>query len=101
MFVNSVSGPKQYKFQETGWDMYEEFDVTLARRAENTQFYQIITVDGDTLSYEARTVLGNLYDDFEMTKADGQKRITRGATSTMDERLFENSAEYPGVNDLK
>lgn len=101
MFVNSVSGPKQYDFQETGWDMYEEHDVTLARRAENTQFYQIITVDDDTLRYEARTVLDNLYDDFEMRKTDGVKQITRGATSTMSERAFENSADYPGVNDLK
>ena len=101
MFVNSVSGPKQYDFQETGWDMYEDEGVTLARRAENTQFFQIITVDGDTLSYEARTALDELYDDFEMRKTDGVKQITRGSTSTMSERSFDNSADYPGVNDLK
>lgn len=101
MFVNSVSGPKQYDFQETNWDMYDEFDVELARRAENTPFYQIITVDGDTLSYEARTVLDQLYDDFEMRKSGGVKQITRGATSTMSERSYQNTGDYPGVNDLK
>ncbi|MEL6693252.1 MAG: metallophosphoesterase [Pseudomonadota bacterium] len=101
MFVNSVSGPKQYDFQEDGWDMYVDEGVALARRAENTQFFQIITVDGDTLSYEARTALDELYDDFEMRKTDGVKQITRGSTSTMSERLFDNSADYPGVNDLK
>ncbi|MEL7043116.1 MAG: metallophosphoesterase [Pseudomonadota bacterium] len=101
MFVNSVSGPKQYEFQETGWDMYEKDGVELARRAENTPFYQIITVDGDTLHYEARTVLDQLYDDFEMRKSGGVKQITRGATSTMDERSYQNTGDYPGVNDLK
>ena len=101
MFVNSVSGPKQYEFQENGWDMYEEHGVQLARKGQNTQFYQIITIDGDTLSYEARTVLDELYDDFEMTKRNGVKRISRGATSTMDERGYENTGPYPGVNDLK
>ena len=101
MFVNSVSGPKQYEFQENGWDMYEEHGVQLARKGQNTQFYQIITIDGDTLSYEARTVLDELYDDFEMTKRNGVKRISRGATSTMDERSYENTGPYPGVNDLK
>lgn len=101
MFVNSVSGPKQYEFQETGWDMYEKDGVELARRAENTPFYQIITVDGDTLHYEARTVLDQLYDDFEMRKSGGVKQITRGATSTMEERSYQNTGDYPGVNDLK
>ncbi|MEL7546249.1 MAG: FN3 domain-containing metallophosphoesterase family protein [Pseudomonadota bacterium] len=101
MFVNSVSGPKQYEFQETGWDMYEEHGVQLARRAENTPFYQIITIDGDMLSYEARTVLDQLYDDFEMTKTNGVKRITKGATSTMSERSYDTTGDYPGVNDLK
>ena len=101
MFVNSVSRPKQYEFQDTGWDMYEDYDVELARRAENTPFYQIITVDGDTLNYEARTVLDQLYDDFQMRKTRGIKQITRGATSTMPERSYQNTGEYPGVNDLK
>lgn len=101
MFVNSVSGPKQYEFQDTGWDMYEEYNVELARQAVNTPFYQIITVAGDTLKYEARTVLDNLYDDFEMRKVGGVKQITRGSTSTMPERSYENTGGYPGVNDLK
>ena len=95
MFVNSVSGPKQYDFQEDGWDRYAEDGVVLARQAENTQFFQIITIDGDALEYKAITALGKLYDDFVMTKSkDGSKVITRGAESTMDERLFENTGPY-------
>ena len=47
MFVNSVSGPKQYEFSENGWDAYAPTGVTLDRMAENTQFYQVIGIDGD------------------------------------------------------
>lgn len=102
MFVNSVSGPKQYEFKETGWDSYAKTGVALSRKAENTQFFQVITVDGETLTYEARTALGMLYDDFVMTKnAGGAKTITRGPTSTMDERMFKSTGPYEGVGDLK
>ena len=102
MFVNSVSGPKMYQFKDDAWDGYEETGVDLVRKAENTPFFQVITIDGDTLSYEARTVLNELYDDFEMTKSEsGDKTITRGMQSTMDERLFETTPPYVDANDLK
>ncbi|MEM6649229.1 MAG: metallophosphoesterase, partial [Pseudomonadota bacterium] len=102
MFVNSVSGPKQYTFKETGWDEYAEDGVELIRKAENTPFFQIIEIDGNNLSYEARTATGQLYDRFEMTKTEsGAKEVTRGSKSTMDERLFETTAPYTDANDLK
>lgn len=95
MFVNSVSGPKQYAFKDNGWDGYSDTGVELARKAENTQFFQVITIDGDRLDYRALTALGELYDDFSMTKsADGSKEILRGATSTMEERQFETTGTY-------
>ena len=95
MFVNSVSGPKQYEFRETGWDDYAADGVKLVRQAENTQFFQLLTIDGDRLSYEARTATGALYDDFEMTKnRRGKKKITRGSASTMSERAFDNTGDY-------
>lgn len=102
MFVNSVSGPKMYKFKDTKWDEYKDTGVDLVRRAENTPFFQIIRVDGDELSYEARTVMGDLYDDFTMEKSEnGDKIVSKGRQSTMDERLFETTGGYPGVNELK
>lgn len=95
MFVNSVSGPKQYNFRENDWDGYADDDVVLVRKAENTQFYQVITIDGDELTYEARTATGKLYDDFVMKKdRRGQKRIIKGSASTMETRLFANTGEY-------
>ncbi len=95
MFVNSVSGPKQYAFNEDGWEGYAEDGVVLERRAENTQFFQVITIDGERLEYRAYTALRDLYDAFAMVKDDeGGKRIVEGETSTMDERLFENTGPY-------
>jgi len=95
MFVNSVSGPKQYPVKPKGWAGYAADGVALIRKGANTQFFQTITIDDDTLSYAAYTATGALYDDFAMKKdRRGQKKITRGATSTMDERLFSNTGPY-------
>lgn len=102
MFVNSVSGPKQYGFMADGWDKYADEGVVLARKAENTQFFQIIEIDGDEIRYEARTALGALYDDFVMEKDKaGRKTVVRGATSTLDERSYETTDPYTGAGDLK
>jgi hypothetical protein len=44
----------------------------MRRVAEDTQLYQIITVDGDELRYEARTAIGETYDAFTLRKRDGK-----------------------------
>ncbi|MEO1320780.1 MAG: metallophosphoesterase family protein [Pseudomonadota bacterium] len=96
MFVNSVSGPKQYPFRGDNWDGYADEDVVLLRKAENTQFFQTINIDGSKLTYKAWTATGELYDDFVMDKSRrGTKKITRGAESTMQERAFSNTGPYP------
>lgn len=64
VYVVSVSGPKMY-------DAKPDPGIEFARRAEDTQLYQIITVDGDELRYEARTALGTLYDAFRLVKRPG------------------------------
>ena len=40
----------------------------MRRTAEDTQLYQIISVDGDRLRYQARTATGALYDAFDLVK---------------------------------
>ncbi len=65
VYVVSVSGPKMY-----GAD--PEPRVNMERVAEDTQLYQIITVDEKEIRYEARTALGNIYDAFTIKKRDGQ-----------------------------
>ena len=46
-------------------------DDFMRRAAEDTQLYQIITIDGGVLTYEARTATGELYDAFELRKRQG------------------------------
>ncbi len=52
--------------------MYDRNDFKFVRRAEDTQLYQIISVDGDVLQYDARTATGAQYDAFTLKKREGQ-----------------------------
>lgn len=63
VYVVSVSGPKMY-------DVGRE--PRMKRAAANTQLYQIISIDGDELRYQARTAVGELYDAFTLKKQDGK-----------------------------
>jgi hypothetical protein len=65
VYVVSVSGPKMYTLKE-----YPNDENPFDRRAADTQLYQIITIDGDELHYEARTAVGDLYDAFMLKKKD-------------------------------
>jgi hypothetical protein len=101
MFVNSVSGAKMYELKPDGWDSYADYDVRLQRDAENTQFFQVISLEGSRLSYEAYTADSQLYDYFEMVKgANGLKSLSRGNRSTMDSRRFGNTMEYEEAGPL-
>src|SRR5690606_23382882 len=85
VYVVSVSGPKQYELKE-----YPEGKNPFRRRAADTQLYQIITIDGDTLKYEARTATGALYDAFTLTKRDGQpNEFAEQVPGEAEERLGE------------
>jgi len=98
MFVNSVSGPKQYPFNENGWDSYAQTGVKLERMAENSQFYQVIGIDGDDLHYAAYTADGALYDEVRMRKSgDGTKALLPGEETLPPTRLFDNTLPYEKV----
>ncbi len=73
VYVVSVSGPKMY-------DILRQ--PHMRRAAEDTQLYQIITIDGETLEYEARTATGEPYDGFVLRKRPG-------ATNELIERVPE------------
>ncbi len=62
VYVTSVSGSKMYELDRKPW---------MKRAAENTQLYQVVSVDGDRLSFETRTATGSLYDAFELRKGPG------------------------------
>jgi 3',5'-cyclic AMP phosphodiesterase CpdA len=63
VYVVSVSGPKMYNINRRPF---------MKRVAEDTQLYQVISIDGDKLRFEARTAVGQLYDAFELVKRDGE-----------------------------
>ena len=66
VYVVSVSGPKMYGSGASAWAV---------RVAEDTQLYQIITVNHHELHYEARTPTNRLYDQFTLRKRDGQPNL--------------------------
>jgi len=79
VYVVSVSGPKMYDLERQPW---------MARAAEDTQLYQLITVNGDRLRYEARTAVGEVYDAFELRKRRGlANELIDRTPSSVPERL--------------
>lgn len=64
VYVVSVSGPKMYAITK------DDFAV---RHAEDTQLFQIITVEEAELRYEARTATNVLYDAFTLRKRGAGK----------------------------
>lgn len=78
MYVVSVSGPKQYDVNFEPW---------MQRISSNTQLYQIIHINGDTLHYRAYLTTGDLYDAFSLIKqADGSNRFVEEAPEDVMER---------------
>ncbi len=67
VYVVSVSGPKMYISGLTDW---------IDRAAMETQLYQLVHVSPDSITYEAFTTIGELYDKFQIVKKpEGGKRF--------------------------
>lgn len=78
MYVVSVSGPKQYDVSDDPW---------MERRASNTQLFQVISIEGDVLSYGAHTATGELYDAFDLVKSKNAPNKLINKIPDMPERL--------------
>ena len=78
VYVVSVSGPKMYNLDR---------EPRMVRAAEDTQMFQVITVDGGSLRYEARTATGTLYDAFELKKQAGRPNEFIDKAPATPERL--------------
>ncbi|MFD2160869.1 fibronectin type III domain-containing protein [Paradesertivirga mongoliensis] len=88
VYVVSVSGGKMYNFKK---DLWNNYDANLERKAENTQLFQVVKIDGDQLSFEAYTVTGELYDAFDLKKSgNGPNKFTERVPATT-ERLHLNT----------
>ncbi len=71
VYVVSVSGGKMYRLRPNAWDDFEGAERD--RGAENTQLIQLISIDDNTLSFEAYTATGELYDAFDLIKSEDGK----------------------------
>jgi hypothetical protein len=78
VYVVSVSGPKMYDLGRRPF---------MHRAAEDTQLYQIISINDDELKYEARTAIGEIYDGFSLKKRDGQPNELLDQIPKSPERL--------------
>ena len=92
-YVVSVAGAKQYLLSQ-------EARETMAPVAEDTQLFQVIRIDGDTLRYEARTATGRLYDAFSLVgdRATG-RRIIEHTEGRIGQRDCGRSATLKGRTD--
>ncbi|MEM1002374.1 MAG: fibronectin type III domain-containing protein [Bacteroidota bacterium] len=80
VYVTSVSGPKQYSLDKEQMEAYKAQNYELNKAAEQTQFYQVITIEDNTLTYVAYTTLGQEYDRAEIQKdfETGKKQLVTG-----------------------
>lgn len=90
VYVVSVSGGKMYDIRHDAWNNYR---AVMDRRAENTQLFQVIRVDGNTLHYGSYTTSGELYDAFELHKAikKGDPNSITEKKPRSPERTFNNT----------
>ena len=93
VYVVSVSGGKMYSLRPNAWEGWE---AERDRAAENTQLFQVIHVNGDTLAYQAYTATGELYDAFDLVKsASGRpNQFIEKKQQAIAKRRHENTISY-------
>jgi len=95
VFVTSSSGAKMYRVGADEWSAFAEQGAVLEITAENTPFFQVLSLDGDALTYEARTATGKLYDAFRLEKPrTGPNRLVELPTDFEEPRSFDNTGPY-------
>lgn len=93
VYVVSVAGPKQYLVSD-------DARATMSPVGEDTQLFQVLRLEGNRLSYEARTVTGRLYDAFTLVDdGDAGKRIEEQPEDRIDERQCSRSQTLGGRTD--
>ncbi len=91
VYVVSVSGGKMYSLSDTPWKNY---NAKIDRVAENTQLFQVVTVNGDRLGYRAYTATGHLYDAFDLIKQKNRKNRFIEKASGIKKRRHNNTIPY-------
>ncbi len=93
VYTVSVAGPKQYRLSR-------DARHTMSPVGEDTQLFQVLRLDGDRLSYEARTTTGRLYDAFALVDGgDAGKRLEERRDGRIEERTCGRSQTLGGRAD--
>lgn len=94
VYVTSVAGAKMLEIKDERWSDYE--DIELQRGGENTQLFQVVRVQGDTLKYRSYTVTGERYDAFDLVKRPGEapNDLINRVPPDMEERTYDNTIPY-------
>jgi len=94
VYVVSVSGGKMYNLEPDRWHAFE--GVEQDRNAENTQLFQVVSIDGDRLSYESYTATGELYDAFDLVKSESglPNRFIERKGEAIPPRYHHNTIPY-------
>ena len=92
MYVTTVSGPKQYALNAEHMKAFPKTGLKTLRNGEQTQFFQVISIDGNELTYQAYTSTGELYDEALITKnlKSGAKTIKQNVPD-VEVRTFKNT----------
>lgn len=72
VYVVAVTGPKMY---ETDPGLWEDNHAEVQVQREGTQTFQVITVEGDTMRFSARTPEGELVDEFRIVRDSEGERV--------------------------
>jgi hypothetical protein len=73
VYIVTVAGPKMYEPSPLDWQLA---GAEARTQLGNTQTYQVIDVDDDTLTYRSKTGDGAVIDAFTITKDGNGKRVT-------------------------
>ena len=94
VYVTSIAGSKMMPIRKDRWSDYD--DIVLKRGAENTQLYQVVRVEYDTMRYRAYTVTGERYDAFDLVKrpGDAPNALIDRVPADASERTFDNTIPY-------
>jgi len=94
VYVNSVSGPKMYQIKPDRWEGFD--GIEMERGGENTQLYQVVRVEADTIRFRSYTATGAPYDAFNLVRPGdgGPSRMIERPPANARERTHENTLEY-------
>ncbi|WP_407318073.1 metallophosphoesterase family protein [Isoptericola halotolerans] len=72
VYVVSVTGPKMYEPTPFDWNLG---GARVRTQLGDTQTYQVVSVESDLLTYEARTADGTVVDAFEIDTSGAEKVV--------------------------